>query len=374
MTGSATGGGGEWTFARVLQLMDQEGRTGVLEVGSGDDTTRIHLRKGYVVGVSEKVGRGGWLLADYLVHSGTVSAEALVGARRDAEKRRMDIEEVLVERKLVSEDILKRFVDQQHAELLFPLFRRQGLAIRFIEERPVQSRFATALPVSYVLKQAEREAAEWPALRQRVGLPESVYRKDGSVMAELLGYTEPDEDASEPLPELGPNTRIVYFYVNGAKTVEQVARASGLTLYETYKAMNELLDSYLLTLVTTHGEGERAIGGGSPMARAVTVLTYLLLAGILAAGAQWASTHMSSLGVTATSSSPAIDGVVAEARLHTTHEAISLFHLHLGALPEPLDLLVDARYLRRSDAAVFDLLDYAPSGDVYTLRWRSAPP
>ena len=367
--------GSEWTFAKVLQLMDQEGRTGVLEVGSGDDTTRIHLRKGYVVGVTEKVGRGGWVLAEYLVQSGTVSAEALVAARREADKRSTEVEELLVERNLVSEDILKRFVDQQHAELLFPLFRRQGLAIRFIEERPTQSRFATPLPVSYVLKEAEREAEVWPTLRQRVGLPESVYRKDGSMMAELLGYVEPDDDSEEPLPELSANSRIVYFYVNGKKTVEQVARGSGLTLYETYKAMAELLDNYLLTLVTTHGEGEQESDEGSHLPRVISVLTYLLLIGIVALGGQWATGSVSALEASATSSSPAIDQVVHNARFHIVQESISLFHLHLGVLPEQLDDLVTAGYYPRRAAGFFGELMYTvDEADHYTLGWKGAAP
>ncbi len=215
----------------------------------------------------------------------------------------------------------------------------------------------------------------WPTLRQRVGLPESVYRKDGSVMAELLGYVEPDEDSEEPLPELSANSRIVYFYVNGKKTVEQVARGSGLTLYETYKAMAELLDNYLLTLVTTHGEGEQQSEQGSHLPRVVSVLTYLLLIGILAIGGQWAMGSVSALEASATSSSPAIDRVVDDARFHVVQESIGLFHLHLGVLPEQLEDLVTAGYYPRRAAGFFAELAYAPGeADHYTLGWKGAAP
>lgn len=359
----------DWTFAKVLHLMDEQGRTGVLEVGTAEAKTRVHMRKGYVVGVEQSGGGDSWVLAEYLVQSGTVGAAELLEAKKEATKKSLPLEEIMVERKLVSEDVLKRFMDQQHAELLFPLFRREGLNIRFVEERPVQSRFATALPVSYVLKEADRQAEQWPDLRQRIGRPAAVYRRDGTVMAEVLGYSDPDPDAEEPLPDLSANARIIYFFTNGQKTVEQVARASGLTLFDTYKAMNELLEPYLIELVTTHGDGERPTTQVSGLPRVVAVVTTVLILAMIALSGQWISQNLDSLRPSPTSSTSAMDEVMYDANFANIEQALQLYRLRHGSFPGNLQELQRAGMVERPSLESADLLGYATDGETYSLTW-----
>ncbi|MGM0575800.1 MAG: DUF4388 domain-containing protein [Myxococcota bacterium] len=367
MTSPGGAEAGQWTFTRVLGLMDEQGRTGVLEVRWDDGYVRIHLRKGYIVAVTGEQGDR-WLLGDYLVDSGTVGEEDLVAARRESVKRGVDVEQVLVDRGAITEDVLKRFVDLQTADRLFPLSRRKNLQLRFVEERPSPSRFGTPLPVSYVLREAERQAERWPSLRQRVGRASAVYEKDTAFMAEILGYEEP-EDGDDPLPELGANARVAYFFIDGERTVEQVARAGGLTLFDCYAALDELLDAYLLTLVTTHGEGRVGRSEGSQIHRVVTVVTYALIAAILALGAQWVWQERARLRATASASSPRIDAVVRDARRHLVDRALQLHHLLRGRFPERLADLESEGLVSADVARVLDGLRYESTGDAYTLSW-----
>ena len=361
------GASSEWTFGRVLALMDEQGRTGVLAVGGEHDQTRLHIRKGYVVYVDRPRGAEKWLLGEYLVSTRSAKLTDLLAALKESERTGGMVEDIIVERKLVSEDVLRRFSDLQVAELLFPLFPRTGLAIRFLEERPHSPEFVTPLPVSYILKEAERRAELWPAVRQRVGRPTAVYRKDGSVLPELLGYVQPDNDSDEPLPEISADARIVYFFVNGAKTVEQVARAAGLGLFETYRASAELLDAYLLTLVTTHGEGERTGAGESVLPRLVSIITYAVIAALLLLGAQWVIGRSSELRSSLTASSPAIDRVVERSRFHQIEGALQLHELQVGAYPEALADLVTGGYLGRDAAQAIGRLDYQVTETGYAL-------
>lgn len=358
--------GGPEELRAALETVDREQRTGVLEIATAEGTTRIHVRRGHVVGVAQGTSARRWILADYLVDSGVVGQEALVAAKREADKRNEETEEVLVRRNAVSGDVLKRFVDLQAAELLFPLFRHGSLEIRFVEERPRVTRFATPLPIRYVLREGMQQAEQWPTLRQRLGRPSAIYDKDPTVMAELLGYETPDPE--DPLPELGANARIVYFFVDGTRTVEGVARASGLTLHATFAAMVELLDAGLIQLVTGHGEDEGGVREGSALPRVVTVLTSLLIVGILSLGALSVTDRLEAIR-TADTDEPAAS-ITQEARYRIVDEAIRIYAARHGELPSSLQTLIEEGYLRPDAADDLEALRYRPSDGGYHLERR----
>ena len=369
---------GEWTFSRVLALMDEQAKTGILEIGvpSTGTTTHIHLRKGYVVDVEEVVGEHRWILGDYLLLSETVDNRTLLAAEKEAKKKGLTIEEVLVSNKAISPDILKRFVDLQMTELLMPLFQEEGLTINFLDERPRANVHATDLPVSYLLKEAERQTEHWVPLQQEVGRVSAVYLADPSVMAEVLGYDDPDHDEEDEddeerllIPEVGMNTRIVYFFTNGAKTVGQVARASGLSLYDTYYAYAELLRYDLVELVTPHSKGEELGSAREHLSRLVGLITYVIIAALLGLAGQWLVTHAHTLSPSTTASTPAIDEAVQTATFELIEGALQLYALRHGSFPEDPGALVTSHLLRPRVMATLAKLDYSSNGTSYTLAW-----
>ena len=366
--------GEDWTFSRVLTLMDEQDSTGILEIGvpSTGRTTHIHMRRGYVVDVEEVIGEHRWLLGDYLVLSGTTDQRKVVAAEKDAKRKNTTVSEALVEANVVSADVLKRFVDLQTTELLFPLFEEEGLQIQFLEERPRTNPHATDLPVSYLLKEAERRREHWPKLRESVGRTSAVYDADRSVLAELLGYDEPaeDEDGEElAIPEVGMNTRIVFFLTNGAKTVEQVARASGLSLYDTYQAYNELLDFDVIDLVTPHSKGEERTTGGEHLSRLVAVFMYAFIAIVIGLGGQWFLTHGEAFTPSSTASTPAIVEAVQTATFEQIEVALQLYALRHGTFPGSLEDLVTSALLRPNTEETMRLLSYQSDGAHYLLAW-----
>jgi len=374
-------GQADWTFSRVLALMDEQGSTGILEVGvpSTGTTTHLHLRQGYVVDVEEVVGEQRWILGDYLVLSDTTDKRTVLAAEKEAKKKKISVEEALVASKAVSPDVLKRFVDLQVTELLMPLFLEEGLDINFLEERPRANPHSTDLPVSYLLKEAERQTESWVPLQQQVGRTSAVYEADQTVMAELLGYDEPGEEGEEdedgevrepiPVPEVGMNTRIAYFFTNGAKTVEQVARASGLSIFDTYQAYSELLQHDLVELVTPHSTGEERGVAGEHLSRLVTLFTYVVIAVLLGLAGQWLVTHADTLEPSSTASTPAIDGAVQTATFEMIEAALQVYALRNGRFPASAGALVEAGLLRPRVNATIERLAYTTDGATYTLGW-----
>lgn len=363
-----------WTFSRVLTLMDEQSSTGILEIGvpSSGTTTHIHVRRGYVVDVEEVVGDQRWLLGDYLVLSGITDQRKVIAAEKEAQKKSISVSEALVANKSVSADVVKRFVDLQTTELLFPLFEEEGLQIQFLEERPRANPHATDLPVGYLLKEAERRREHWAALRKAVGRPSAVYEADKTVLAELLGYDDPDEeDEAEgiALPEVGLNTRIVFFLTNGAKTVEQVARASGLSLYDAYQAYAELIQIEVVDLLTPHSKGEERSATAQHLPKLMSFFMYLFIAAILGLGGQWFLTQEGVLSTSASTATPAISEAVQTARFEQIEQALQLYALRNGAFPEKLEALIQSALLRAEVRETMKAVSYTSEGTHYSLAW-----
>ncbi len=366
-------GGERWSFDRILALLDEQRRTGVLEVTAGTTRTRVHVRKGYVSHAERRDGID-WPVGAYLLDSGTLTDVQLFEARRQAERRNLPVEDVLVDGGVVSADVMKRFIDLQVAEVLYPLFLERSLDIRFLEERPETPRFATSLPVSFILKEAERRAELWPPLRQRVGRTTAVFRKDDALLPEILGYADPDPKA-EPLPELSAGARVAFFHLGGARTVEQVARASGLGLFETYRALAELLDAYLITLADPNGKGERRADGPPPWRHVVTALTYAVFAALVFGGVQWVRGQADVLTVSAADPAGELGAVAGAVRAAQVRDAIQLFRLQRGTYPESLQELVAAGWVGPDVAPLLERMRYRRLIDSHTLEGPSlAPP
>lgn len=365
--------GQTWTFRRILSMLDEESRTGILEVGApgSGNTTRVHMRKGYIVGIDQPTGEHAWILGEYLVRSGTISSDQLYRARQRAEGTGGSLEEQLLILPGLTEDILKRFKDQETAELLYPLFREAGLEIHFLEERPKPATHATTLPVSYVLKEAERQKTAWEALRQRVGRPSAVYRRDDSVMAVVLGY-EQDKTPTEhgdPIPELGASTRMVYFHTNGERTLEQVARTSGLTTFEAYRAYSTLMDFDIVDLVTPHSKGEEIRTEDATLPRIVNVVTYGFVAIVLMLGAQWVWTNPDILRPSPLSSTAEIERIRLDASLIQVQEALQIHHLRYGHFPDTLQALRERGLIDPEGGDVYGRMRYTTDGQRHDLTW-----
>jgi len=360
-----------WTLKRVLTAMLDNERTGVLDVKSAGLVTRIHLRKGGVTMVERMGLDRQFPLADYLVESGRISSSELVEARQKCEMMDMPLDEYLVSKRLASEDLAKRYSDLHLADMLFPLFSRESLEIEFKDERPKSSGFATQLPISYVLKEAERRSGEWPELRRRVGSGHAVYTKDPAVLAELLGYVEPPEDDEEPLPELSGSARVVFFHVNGKKTVEQISRATGLGMYETYRGLRELLDAFLLEVETHEGVGEKP-PSRSPLTRMVTYTTYALIAVLLGLGGQWVVSNPDVLTFDRAAGSASILSQVQRSHMAQVRMALEVYHAQKREYPESLDQLAATDMLASATVASMRNMRYTRGSGGYTLTGPGA--
>jgi hypothetical protein len=359
--------GTEWTFARILGLMDTEQRTGVLEAtwGSGRQA-RIHVRRGYVVSAERADEPNPLPLEQFLRECVAVPEGPLRRAIRDAGRRAIPLAELVLVRGLASEDVLKRFFDQQVAEVLYELFFETRVSFSFLEERPRIPLLVTPLPVAYILKEAERRADVWPKARSLVGMPEAVYACDPQLRAEVMGYAEPAPGVDR-IGEVGPAPRIVFYHVNGKRTVSQLARATGLGSFETYRALAELFEAGLVERIAAEGRGETLPVAGWLGPRLAALGAYLLLAGTLGFAAYWTWQHQDELSRVLSEEHPEIDQLKDARALDDLAIALEIFAVERGRYPATLEDLEASGIVPSRLAESLSRLRYERTGAGYRL-------
>jgi hypothetical protein len=156
-----------------------------------------------------------------------------------------------------------------------------------------------------------------------------------------MGF-EATEDEDELERELSGDARLVYFFINGGRTTEQIARCCALSLFQTMTAMEELLDAYLIALVTTHGPGEKIREASVFLPRLVWLITSVaLLAALTLVGEGAQNLARQDVAIVIP------DGLKSAARMtrfRDTQEGIRLFELRYGRFPLHLDELSEEKY------------------------------
>ena len=369
--------GRDTSFASVMNRMLQERRTGVLDVSSADGHWELHLHRGDLIDVVIREG-GQWTLGEALVSRGIVGASELAKLDGDARKKGLTVEDVLVSSGTVSPELIERIQTQHLRESALPLFRMVGVFCQFRHEAPSFLMGAGRVPLSTLLNEGKRRTKLWPELVKTIPTNRHVYRRsDGAIPIAFAGYrpagsaSHPAEQREKKPTELSPNQRLILFELNGERTVQQVALASGLGEFETTSALVSLHNAGMIRLVSKDSSGE-APPQVSRLPELVSGLTGALLIAVFA----WIAFSWSpDIWFSPPLRSEVVSEGVREARERGLHEALLRSAAENGYFPSRLEDLnaegwVEEFVLQSSQKGAG--WHYVPSRlrDSYTLSWE----
>lgn len=230
------------SFGGILKKMCVEARTGRLHVESPDGKVSIHIEQGRIVNVNGNL-EGEWIAGNYLVATGALSASRMLKALAISQKRGVAPLQVVAVKKWVSVDLLSRWAEFEAKESILPLFFKVGILVRYVATPPEHDPLLTPVPIPMLLKEGVRRIREWPNLSKRVAGPDAIYARDLSQIAEDSSDGEIILGDSQGI---GPNERIVYFFVDGKRNIKDLARISGLSVFHTCQAVFNLEAKFLI--------------------------------------------------------------------------------------------------------------------------------
>lgn len=217
-------------LADVCQLLSMGQKTGCLSVTDRSRFGQIYFDRGRITFATIVNRRD--RLGDLLVREGELTHEALmeaVDAQAEEPDRRLG--ELLLERGLIDTDTLKGAIEGQIEEAIYYLFTwNRGNFYFEGGKTPDQGEILISVNPESLLLEGARRVDEWSVIEKKVPSMDLIFELDRSRMVE----TE---------VELTGEQEALLGVVDGERTVEELAEASGLGEFDTGKALYGLIQA-----------------------------------------------------------------------------------------------------------------------------------
>ena len=230
MTGSIKG----CELATVLGLLASQQHTGLLLLEAGDERAQIALHDGRITGAIHSAQGRVLQLQQYLYRLGLIDGVklgVLCGMRED---EGLSFEDVLIKSGVVDRGRLAEIVAFKIREIAAEMLAWESVQYRFMHDVSlyIASAVAVNLEVGRVLDDASQQYDEW----KRIAVSFS-WRNI------VLKPAEQSHDHA-----LERDQSILFRMVGAAMPLQTLAAESGLGLYRTYRAVQQLLAAGLLTI------------------------------------------------------------------------------------------------------------------------------
>ncbi len=224
-------------IAEVLQLLDAQQQSGILQVTRAEAKIEVYFREGRVdMALATNISNE-YLLGRFMVENELISHEDLTGfieSRRPGSKL---LGGQLVKLGYISESELKRALVQQTRELIYEVLRWSFGHFQFIRTRdlPAIAVDATlALEVEGILMEGYRRVDEWHLIEREINNFEMVFLRNEDAVAQMGRGRLTREELT------------VLELVNGKNTVKELIRESRMGSYEVSKMLYRLLSIKLV--------------------------------------------------------------------------------------------------------------------------------
>jgi hypothetical protein len=266
-------------FSMLVQAMRQNLQGTVSIDMPGGETASFVVSDGRVVQVSHPATSSTAILGA-LIRSGIISDRDVPAVERAARKASIPLDEGVVPAGLVSKGTLATMREALCRETVVAMLLdpSQKPVARWTPVRGLRE--ACALPLPFLLREAQRRHQELPSIRRVVSDPLKDFGRTAA--------TRPDQ-AQERWEDLkiGAGERQVYFFLDGRRCVADIALATCQSEYEVSRAIASMHEAGLVRAVgNTDIVPTTARASRSALRRLVALLAAVVF---LVAGIAWAS-------------------------------------------------------------------------------------
>lgn len=224
-------------IAEVLQLLDAQKQSGVLQITRGDAKIEVYFRDGQVdLAVSSNLSRE-YLLGRFVVESELISIEDLTGFLESRKPGSKLLGGQLVKLGYISESELKIVLKQQSRELIYEALRWNFGSFQFIATRELPVAGVDAMlgmEVEGILMEGFRRVEEWHLIEREISDFDTIFLRNEDAVAQMGRGRLTREELT------------VLELVNGKNTVKELVRESRMGSYEVCKMLFRLLSIKLV--------------------------------------------------------------------------------------------------------------------------------
>jgi Domain of unknown function (DUF4388) len=222
----------DFNILEVIQLLGQQGKTGVLRVsglGKKGGEAEIFLFEGKITHATSSERTASDLLGERLAKTGVISPDDLRNALRSQKKSGRFLGEIVVDEKMVKQQVVLNALYAQIHELVYEVFRYEAGKFKFDPlSGEVSPKVSIQLPADEVMLNILRMVDEWPEIEKKAPAPTMILQKSGTL--EEHGIELSDAHAA------------VYRLVNGTRSVQEIIDMSLVGKFTTLEILGSLLE------------------------------------------------------------------------------------------------------------------------------------
>jgi len=222
----------DFNILEVIQLLGQQGKTGVLRVwglGKKDDEAGVYFFDGKITHATSTERAKRDLLGERLAKTGIISRDDLHTALRTQKKSGRFLGEIVVEAGMAEEQTVLNAIYTQVHELVYEVFRLEAGKFKFDplagEAFP---KVSVQLHADEVMLNILKMVDEWPEIEKKVPSLTMVLQKAGTLEEHGIDLSEAHDS--------------VYRLVDGKKSVQEILDVSLLGKFATLEILVSLLE------------------------------------------------------------------------------------------------------------------------------------
>jgi len=213
----------------VLQLINSQGKTGVLDFKKRKETISIGFEDGMISTASHN--KKGVLrpIVDYLVLTGKVSKSDLKKYSGISKKKGVLVVDTLVERGILTKEDLEKIIEFKIQEIVDELFTWENGEYKFMlgEKLYSKSNYKVLVNPQFLILEGMRRIDEWPKIEKAIPDAKIVFSRKKKPSLSI---------------KMGEQEKIVLPLLNGERSVEEVVELSGLGRFRTYHTLFILIE------------------------------------------------------------------------------------------------------------------------------------
>lgn len=224
-------------IAEILQLLDAQQQSGILQVTRAEAKIEVYFREGRVdMALATNISNE-YLLGRFMVENELISHEDLTGFLESRRPGSQLLGTQLVKLGYIGESELKLALVQQSRELIYEVLRWSFGSFQFLRTRDLPAIAIDAtlgLEVEGILMEGYRRVDEWHLIEREISNFEMVFLRNEDAVAQMGRGRLTREELT------------VLELVNGKNTVKELIRESRMGSYEVSKMLYRLLSIKLI--------------------------------------------------------------------------------------------------------------------------------
>lgn len=215
-----------FTLSDIIQLMSYSNQTGTLTLTQGWNSRTITFEKGRMTYIAAATKLP--TIGELLVKAGKITSQQLAQAIDEQTVSGKPIGAILLAKRWVEPASLTRCQDQQMEEIIYSLFLWRQCRFSF-ESNVVVKQFGLPVDIAAerLILEGTRRVDEWIAISPVVPSVRMIFRQIDEKKA----------------ADCGPQEQRVFRQIDGTRDVVAIAKAAGLTQFETAKSLHTLVQA-----------------------------------------------------------------------------------------------------------------------------------